>query len=377
MALVVMKFGGKLLESPARIGRAAGYIVSAYRSGDRPVVVVSAPGRTTDYFMRLARRVAAHPDERELDMLLSTGERLAMALLAMAINATGEAFAVSFTGSQVGIITDTRHTDATIIDVKGDRVRDALEQGRIPIVAGFQGVSTEREITTLGRGGSDATAVALAAALKADRCELIKEAGGLFTADPMIVGSARPIREIDYEGLERMASTGARVVQTRAAAIARQWQVPLAIKGLESQGTRVVAHPSLEGPATAITLARSLHWSRGSSAKVPGSGEYLLHFTHGSEVWSLIRAAGAGDVDLVTLIGWSGGVPGNIPGELIALLDGNGLTRLALVAQPGIVSVVVKSPQGEAAARLLHDLADRFGWLGRDVKPLPAVAGGL
>ena len=187
MSIVILKFGGTLLETPDKIGKAAQYVIKSICRGEKPVVVVSAPGKTTDEFHRLAKEITSEPDQREMDMLLSVGERTAMALLAMSINADGRYHAISFTGSQVGIITDTQHTDARILEVKGYRIRETVEKGHIPIIAGFQGVSVDREITTLGRGGSDTTAIALAIALKAERCELVKEYGGVYSEDQEIL----------------------------------------------------------------------------------------------------------------------------------------------------------------------------------------------
>jgi aspartate kinase len=220
MALVVQKYGGTSVGTPERIRAVAARVARARARGDDLVVVVSAMGHTTDEMTTLAGEVTGrerpqdeHP--REMDMLLTAGERIAAALLTMAIREAGHE-ARSFTGSQAAIITDTRHTTARILEVRADRVRQALDDGCIAIVAGFQGVSTEKEITTLGRGGSDTTAVALASALKADRCEIFTDVDGVFTADPRKVPGARVIPVISHEEMLEMASSGAQVMHGRA-----------------------------------------------------------------------------------------------------------------------------------------------------------------
>src|SRR5947199_4602957 len=201
-----MKFGGTSVAGADRIQRAARRIVAQRERGKRVVAVLSARGKTTDDLIAMAQEVSPHPDPREMDMLLSTGERISCALCAMAINDLGHR-AISLTGSQAGIVTDSSHTKARIIDVRADRIREALEQDRIVLVAGFQGVSTEsRDVTTLGRGGSDTTAVALAAALDAGVCEIYTDVAGVFSADPRIVSDARKLPIVSYEEMLEMAS---------------------------------------------------------------------------------------------------------------------------------------------------------------------------
>ena len=198
MALIVQKYGGTSVATPDHIKRVAQRIVSEKRDGHRVVVVVSAIGHTTDELIAMAHEVSQHPPEREMDMLLSVGERISIALLAMAIHDLGEN-AISFTGSQVGIITDNKHTEARILEVRANRLLQELDKGKIVIVAGFQGVSIDKEITTLGRGGSDTTAIALAAALKADRCEIMKDVDGIFVTEPKLIPEAKLNKEISYE----------------------------------------------------------------------------------------------------------------------------------------------------------------------------------
>src|SRR5947209_16759693 len=192
MATVVMKFGGTSVADAERIKRAARRIVAQRESGKRVVAVLSARGQTTDELIAMAEEVSSFPDAREMDMLLSTGERTSCALCAMAINDLGHR-AISLTGSQAGIVTDTSHTKARIVDVKAERIRQALDEDLIVLVAGFQGVSTSRDVTTLGRGGSDTTAVAVAAAIDAEVCEIYTDVAGVFTADPRIVTDARKL----------------------------------------------------------------------------------------------------------------------------------------------------------------------------------------
>ncbi len=260
MALVVQKYGGSSLATLDRLRAVAGHIVRTRRAGERVVVVVSAMGGTTDRLSRLAHAVNANPARRELDMLLTAGERQAMALLSLAVMSRGLE-AVSFTGSQVGIITDRFHTEARIEHIKADRLRQALARGRVPIVAGFQGMSTDREITTLGRGGSDVTAVALAAVLHAGRCELYKDVDGIHTANPAEFRNARRVPRIGFEELAELAGSGAEVIHPRACALAEKYRVPLIIRSSFSGskgGTIVTRTDRIEKP-----LVRALTQTRG------------------------------------------------------------------------------------------------------------------
>ncbi|MEO0086231.1 MAG: aspartate kinase [candidate division WOR-3 bacterium] len=241
--VVVQKFGGSSLADLDAIRRVAARIVATRRRGCRVVAVVSAMGETTDTLQKLAYRITPNPQRRELDMLLTAGERQTMALLSLAIMAAGEA-AQSFTGSQVGIITDRFHSDARIQEIRGTRLLECLRRGVIPIVAGFQGVSYDREITTLGRGGSDVTAVALAAWLKASRCEFYKDVDGLFTENPDEFPQARPVERISFTELGELAAAGSGVIHPRACALAEKYRVPLVIRSsfTRKRGT-VVTHP--------------------------------------------------------------------------------------------------------------------------------------
>ena len=217
------------MADPDRMRNVARHIAETRAKGIDVVAVVSAMGKATDNLVELARQVSSNPQGREMDMLLTTGERISMSLLCMALHDVG-CDAMSFTGSQVGIITDTSHTKAKILEIKGDRVREALSAGKVAVVAGFQGVSTDREITTLGRGGSDTTAVALAAALNADACEIYTDVTGVFSADPRIVPQARKIQYLSFDEMLEMAGAGSKVLALRAVEFARNHNVPIHVR---------------------------------------------------------------------------------------------------------------------------------------------------
>ena len=229
MTLVVQKYGGTSVADPDRMRNVARHIAETRAKGIDVVAVVSAMGKATDNLVELARQVSSNPQGREMDMLLTTGERISMSLLCMALHDVG-CDAMSFTGSQVGIITDTSHTKAKILEIKGDRVREALSAGKVAVVAGFQGVSTDREITTLGRGGSDTTAVALAAALQADACEIYTDVTGVFSADPRMVPQARKIQYLSFDEMLEMAGAGSKVLALRAVEFARNHNVPIHVR---------------------------------------------------------------------------------------------------------------------------------------------------
>ncbi|HMH48331.1 MAG TPA: aspartate kinase [Solirubrobacteraceae bacterium] len=255
--LIVMKFGGTSVADAERIKRAARRIVDKRNLGHRVVAVVSARGKTTDELIAMAEEVSEVPDPREMDMLLSTGERISCALCAMAINDLGHR-AISLTGSQAGIVTDESHTKARIIDVRADRIKEALEEDSVVLVAGFQGVSgTARNVTTLGRGGSDTTAVAVAAALGAEVCEIYTDVSGVYTADPRIVPGARKLATISFEEMLEMAASGAGVLQLRSVEYARNHGVRIHCRSSfeDAPGTVVLAEgETMEQPLiTAVT----------------------------------------------------------------------------------------------------------------------------
>ena len=226
---VVMKFGGTSVGDPQKLKNVAARIVAARAEGTRVVAVLSAMGDTTDELVRLAYEISARPEPRELDMLISVGERISCALAAMAIHDLGHE-AISLTGSQAGIVTDTAHGKAKIVDVRARRIHEALDQDKVVLVAGFQGVSTSLDITTLGRGGSDTTAVALAAALSASHCEIYTDVAGVFSADPRIVPNARKLHAVSYDEMLELSASGAKVLQLRSVEVARNYGVKLHVR---------------------------------------------------------------------------------------------------------------------------------------------------
>lgn len=241
MSLIVQKYGGTSVGNPERILRVAERVVRTKSKGHKLVVVVSAMGDMTDELIELAHKITSNPNGREMDMLLATGEQVSVALLAMAIHRLGVK-AVSFTGPQVGIITDRFHTKAHIVDINTGRISEALRGGNVVIVAGFQGKTISEEITTLGRGGSDLTAVALAKALGAKYCEIYTDVDGIFTADPRIVPDAQKIDEISYDEILELAALGAKVMHSRSVEVGKKFNVPIYVRNS--------AH---NGPGTLIT----------------------------------------------------------------------------------------------------------------------------
>lgn len=278
MPIVVQKFGGSSVADVAKIRAVADRVAATRNAGKDVVVVVSAMGKTTDELLALAHKVCDSPARRELDMLLTAGERISMALLSMALNARGVA-AVSLTGSQSGIITNDAHANARIIEVRPFRVQDELAAGRVVIVAGYQGISYKKEVTTLGRGGSDTTAVALAAALDAESCEIYSDVEGVFTADPRVVPEARPLAEISYEEMQELAESGAKVLNAQAVEFAKE------------RGIAIYARATFSGPGE--TVVRKL--GPGTGARVVGiasqKGLVLLESMHtsGGDWASLLR----------------------------------------------------------------------------------------
>ena len=268
MPLVVQKFGGTSVGDADRIRAVADHIARTRREGSDVVAVVSAMGRTTDDLIRLADSVSSEQPPREYDMLVSAGERITAPALCMALFGLG-VDATSFTGSQAGIITDTDHTRAKILEIRPDRLREALAAGVVPVVAGFQGMSTERDVTTLGRGGSDTTAVALAAVLGADACEIYTDVTGVFTADPRVVPTAHRINRISFEEMLEIAATGGRVLNLRSVEFARNHNVPLHVRSSFTwePGTWVVEE---EADMEAAVVTAVTHDT--SEAKVTVSG---------------------------------------------------------------------------------------------------------
>lgn len=248
MAIVVQKYGGSSVADADKIRAVARRVMRTRDQGHQVVVVVSAMGDTTDHLLEMAKKVSANPEQRELDMLLSVGERISMALLSMAIRELG-GDAISFTGSQAGIITNDRHIDARIIEVRPFRVQDELAHGRIVIIAGYQGVSYRKEVTTLGRGGSDTTAVALAAALDAEWCEICSDVDGVYSADPRVVPAARRVPTLSYEEMQEMAEAGAKVLNAQAVEFAKE-------RGIAIYARATVQAPPGREPPTDSTVVR-------------------------------------------------------------------------------------------------------------------------
>lgn len=247
MSLIVKKFGGTSLATCDLIKHVAKKVASDIKAGNKVVVVVSAMGKMTNEFISMAKSLTTAPDQREMDMLLTAGERISMSLFSMALNSL-DVKAYSFTGSQVGIITTSTHTDAKIITVKGERLLEALSNGITPIIAGFQGVSSTKEITTLGRGGSDTTAVAIAAFLKADLCEIYTDVDGVYRVDPRIVPESKIIDKIPYEQMLLMSYLGSEVLHPRSVEIAKKYNIPIVVKSSfnEGEGTMVTNIENIE-----------------------------------------------------------------------------------------------------------------------------------
>ena len=248
--VVVQKYGGSSIGNVEKIKNVAQRIISYAKRGNKIVVVVSAMGDTTDELVALARKINPNPSEREMDMLMSTGEQISCSLLAMALHKRG-VDAISFTGSQIGIITDTDHTQAKILKIETDRIKKELNKGKIVIIAGFQGLSTAFEITTLGRGGSDLSAVALAVSIGADLCEIYTDVGGIYTADPRLVAEAKKLKYITFDEILELAARGAQVMHTRAVEVAKKFNIPLHVRGsfTKEEGTMIMEKiPFIEEP---------------------------------------------------------------------------------------------------------------------------------
>jgi aspartate kinase len=277
--IVVQKFGGSSVGDVEKIRKVAQRVKARSDEGWQLVVVVSAMGDTTDELLSLAKQISADPPRRELDMLLTCGERISMALLSMALQELGVP-AISFTGSQSGIITDDTHSQARIVEVRPARIEEALAEGRVVIVAGYQGVSRNREVTTLGRGGSDTSAVALAAALHAD-CEIYSDVDGIFSADPRVVPSAKKLESISPEEMQELATAGAKVLNAQAVEFAREHGVVIHAKSTHSAGTgtRIEATPGERGRVRGVTCEADV-WG----FCVTGSPDTLLEILDGHQV---------------------------------------------------------------------------------------------
>src|SRR6201996_7092417 len=295
-SIIVRKYGGTCLETPAKIRAVASSLADLHRRGHRVVAIVSAIGKTTDDLVKMAYQISPHPNRRELDMLLTAGERISMSLMSMALSDFGVP-AISFTGSQAGVMTDDSHSSARILDVRPVRVREELDRGRVVVLAGFQGVNpATREITTLGRGGSDTTAVAMAAALKAERCEIIKEVDGICSADPRIAPDARPLRRVDFASLSEMCFWGAKILHFRSVELAQSQDVPLVLKqwGGAEHSTKVMKEVAgmENGKVLAVnSMARIEHVEIDSRDLNHGFEKFAQHLKTNSLPWPQLLAS--------------------------------------------------------------------------------------
>lgn len=281
MSVIVQKYGGSSVADPDKLKRIARLIYDVKQQGHDVVAVVSAMGKTTNQLIELAHNISSNPERRELDMLLSTGERITMALLCIALNEIG-AKAISLTGSQSGIITNDRHNDATVIEVRPFRVQDELVKGNIVVIGGFQGVSYKRDITTLGRGGSDTSAVALAAALNAERCEIYSDVDGIYTTDPNIVKEAKHLPELSYEQVQEMAEAGAKVLNAQAVQFAKKSKIAIYARSTFDAGKETVVRefmpvdkPSVIAVVHETEIVRIILKKENLSSKLTGIFNHL------------------------------------------------------------------------------------------------------
>lgn len=368
MKIIVQKYGGSSVATPEKLRDVAKLVVDRYRGGSQVVVVVSAMGKTTDGLIAQARSVSPRPHGRELDMLVTAGERISMALLSMAIADLG-AEAISFTGSQSGIITDESHQNARILEVRPDRIIQELGKGRIVIVAGFQGVSRAREITTLGRGGSDTTAVALAAALNAEACEIYSDVDGVYSADPNVVPEAQLIPELSYVTMQTMAGAGAKVLNADAVEFARKAGIVIhARKTGDASGreTRVFDRAKEPALVTAVVGAQAVSTLRcttdalvATTRAVRDCGGRLVDVRIDNGATLVIDRTGipgadnerlpnATPVSMVTLVG-TALLSRDVLGEALPLVQ----PRLVLASDLAL-GFVLESGQANDAVKALH-----------------------
>jgi aspartate kinase len=393
--IIVQKYGGACLETPAKLRAVAKNLADLHGRGNRVVVVVSAMGKTTDQLIEMAYQVSPRPNRRELDMLLTTGERISMSLMSMALADLGVG-AISFTGSQAGVMTDASHSAARILDVRPIRVREELDRGRVVVLAGFQGVNPlTREITTLGRGGSDTTAVAMAAALKAERCEIIKEVDGVCSADPRIVADAKPLRRLDFASLSEMCFWGAKVLHFRSVELAQNQDVPLVLRqwgGIEhaTQVMKEVAGMESGKVLAVNSMARIEHVEIDSTDLNQGFEKFAQHLQQHSLSWPQLLAshfaAGKTSMTVASDSEWLdallrsleqsrdlrrqreasssvsltcfGGVSSGLPLRALQVLGQHGIVADNYVLSPHSVSLFVPVESREAAVKALHALIE-------------------
>jgi aspartate kinase len=343
LGTVVLKFGGTSVGDPEKIKEVARRLVTAREAGNRVVGVLSAMGHTTDELLDLAAQVSAQPHPRELDMLISVGERISNALCAMAIHDLGHE-AISLTGSQAGIVTDTTHGKAKIVDVRARRIHEALDQGRVVLVAGFQGVSTEQDVTTLGRGGSDTTAVALAAALGAAHCEINTDVRGVYTADPRLVPNARKLDVVSFEEMLEMASSGAGVLATRSIEVARSHNVRLHVRSTFDDESGTWIREEDETMLEKALISAVVH-----------QREETVYRVHGATAAALFAALAEASVNVDTIVQTGDEVVFSAPVEDRAdaarALDGLGVDWSARddLGKVSLVGAGMKSHPGVAA----------------------------
>jgi aspartate kinase len=349
MSVVVQKYGGSSVADVARMKQVAERIMRTRRQGHDVVVVVSAMGDTTDDLLKLAKQVSPNPDRRELDMLLTAGERISMALLSIAIRELGGE-AISFTGSQSGIITNDRHVDARIIEVRPYRVQDELARGKIVVIAGYQGVSYRREITTLGRGGSDTTAVAMAAALGAEYCEICSDVDGVYTADPRVVAGAKRIGTLSYEETQELAESGAKVLNAGAVEFAKEKGI--AIYARATASALPGADPSEDGTVVRRDVARAT----GAVVGVASERDVLVLHAGGGLQASIRQAEGED------------------PSDVLTLLDERKVAAKQLHRVGDSLTLVISRENLHEEDRLRAELAQRFGDRVRLIDTLGAVS---
>lgn len=398
MSLVVQKFGGTSVADVEKIKNVARRVASSKKRIDHVVVVVSALGDTTDRLVQLASEISSTPPEREYDMLLSTGEQVSMALLAMALDELGQE-AISMTGGQVEIITDTSHSKAKIRHIKPERIIQELRKGRVVVVAGFQGITPDGEITTLGRGGSDTTAVALAESLHADYCEIYTDVDGVFTADPRLVPEAHKLDEVSYQEMMEMAASGARVLQSRSVEYARNYNVPLHVRSSfhEEEGTWVKSEDSIMEKAIVSAVTHDFGEAKVTVSGVPDrpgvaaslfgelaeaninvdmiiqnvseSGKADISFTVSvddlpkvKQVADRIEATIAAEkwdfdkaIAKVTLIGAGMRTHPGIAAGMFKTLADNDINIEMISTSPIKISCVVRKDDGERAVKSLHE----------------------
>jgi aspartate kinase len=391
--IIVQKYGGACLETPEKLRAVAAGLAELHGRGHGVVAIVSAMGKTTDELVSMAYQVSSHPNRRELDMLLTTGERISMSLMSMALSDLGVP-AISFTGSQAGVMTDDSHSSARIVEVRPIRVREELGRGRIVVLAGFQGVNpVTKEITTLGRGGSDTTAVAMAAALQAQYCEIIKEVDGVCSADPRIVADAKPLAQLDFASLSEMCFWGAKVLHFRSVALAQSQNVPLVLKKWGSAGPstqvmkEVIAMES--GKVLAVnSMARIEHVEIDSADLNQGFDKFAAHLKQHGLSWPQLLASAftsgktrimmtsdpeSLDTLLRTLekardlrkqrqtlssvsLTCFGGVASDLPFKAMQILQRHGIVADKYLLSPHSVNFFVAVENREAAVKALHAL---------------------